>query len=52
MSHAVEYLFASNVTIADQAARKQGWRPCGRADCRLRLIASAISYPPNSDEVF
>jgi hypothetical protein len=46
MSHAVEYLFASNVTIADQAARKQGWRPCGRADCRL------ISYPPNSDEVF
>ena len=25
-----EYLFASSVTIADQAARKQGWRPNGR----------------------
>ena len=32
MSGSVEYLFASNVTIADQAARKQGWRPRGRAD--------------------
>jgi hypothetical protein len=27
MSHAVEYLFAATVTIADQAARKQGGRP-------------------------
>jgi hypothetical protein len=32
MSNAVEYLFAPNVTIANQAARKQGWRPRGRAD--------------------
>jgi hypothetical protein len=32
MSNRVEYLFASTVTIADQAARKQGWRPRGRAD--------------------
>ena len=32
MSNAVEYLFAATVSIADQAARKQGWRPCGRAD--------------------
>jgi hypothetical protein len=27
----IEYLFAASVTIADQAARKQGWRPSGRA---------------------
>ena len=28
----IEYLFAVSVTVADQAARKQGWRPNGRAD--------------------
>ena len=27
----MEYLFAATVAVADQAARKQGWRPCGRA---------------------
>jgi hypothetical protein len=27
----IEYLFAASVTIADQAARKKGWRPAGRA---------------------
>jgi hypothetical protein len=32
MSNAVEYLFASAGDVADQAARKQGWRPRGRAD--------------------
>jgi hypothetical protein len=32
MSGSVEYLFAPSVTIADQAARKQGWLPRGRAD--------------------
>jgi hypothetical protein len=26
----VEYLFASSITIADRAARNQGWRPHGR----------------------
>lgn len=26
----VEYLFAANLTVAGQAARKQGWRPRGR----------------------
>jgi hypothetical protein len=31
MSSPVEYLFAAAFTVADQAARKQGWRPCGRA---------------------
>jgi hypothetical protein len=30
MSNPVEYLFAASFTVADQAARKQGWRPCGR----------------------
>lgn len=30
MSIRVEYLFAAALTIADQAARKQGWRPSGR----------------------
>jgi hypothetical protein len=29
MGGSVEYLFAPSVTIADQAARKQGWRPRG-----------------------
>jgi hypothetical protein len=27
----IEYLFAVSITIADQAARKKGWRPSGRA---------------------
>jgi hypothetical protein len=27
----VEYLFATALTVADQAARKQGWRPSSRA---------------------
>jgi hypothetical protein len=27
----IEYLFAVSVTIADQAARKKGWRPASRA---------------------
>ena len=31
MSSVVEYLFAASVTVADQAARKNGWRPSGRA---------------------
>jgi hypothetical protein len=32
MRSPVEYLFASHITVADQAARKQGWLPRGRAD--------------------
>jgi hypothetical protein len=32
MSSPVEYLFAAAVSIADQAARRQGWRPSGRAE--------------------
>jgi hypothetical protein len=32
MINQVEYLFAATVTLADQAARKQGWQPRGRAD--------------------
>jgi hypothetical protein len=31
MSSTVEYLFAASLTVADQAARKKGWRPSGRA---------------------
>ena len=31
MSSQCEYLFAAAIAIADQAARKQGRRPCGRA---------------------
>ena len=31
MSTPVEYLFAAAFAVADQAARKQGWRPSGRA---------------------
>jgi hypothetical protein len=31
MSSSVEYLFAAAFSVADHAARKQGWRPCGRA---------------------
>ena len=27
----IEYLFATSVTVADQAARKKGWSPAGRA---------------------
>jgi hypothetical protein len=27
----VEYLFAASITVADRAARKQGWHPHGRA---------------------
>ena len=30
MGAQVEYLFAASVMIADQAARRQGWRPRGR----------------------
>ena len=30
VSNAVEYLFAAALSVADQAARKQGWRPSGR----------------------
>ena len=30
MSSQVEYLFAISLTVADQAACKQGWRPYGR----------------------
>jgi len=32
MSESVEYLFAPSVSIADQAARKHGWRPRGRTE--------------------
>ena len=28
----IEYLFAASISVADQAARKKGWRPNGRAD--------------------
>jgi hypothetical protein len=31
MSTQVEYLFASAIGAADQAARKQGWQPYGRS---------------------
>jgi hypothetical protein len=31
MSNAAEYLFAVSLTVADQAARKLGWRANGRA---------------------
>ena len=31
MRGSVEYLFAASFSVGDQAARKQGWRPCGRA---------------------
>jgi len=31
MSTAVEYLFATNLHIADRAARKRGWRAHGRS---------------------
>jgi len=30
MSIQFEYLFATSITVADQAARKKGWRSCGR----------------------
>src|SRR5262245_59921858 len=30
MSVSVEYLFAASISLADQAARKQGWFPHGR----------------------
>ena len=30
MSNSAEYLFASSITLADQAARKQGWHAHGR----------------------
>jgi hypothetical protein len=30
MSSQVEYLFAVSLSVADQAARKQGWQPNGR----------------------
>jgi hypothetical protein len=29
MSVPVEYLFAASISLADQAARKQGWHPLG-----------------------
>jgi hypothetical protein len=32
MSRPVEYLFAAALTIADQAARRQGWQPRDRAE--------------------
>lgn len=32
MSNPVEFLFAATVTVADKAARAQGWRSRGRAD--------------------
>lgn len=32
MSALVEYVFASDIAMADRAVRKQGWRPVGRAD--------------------
>jgi len=30
MGNSIEYLFASSITLADQAARKQGWHAYGR----------------------
>jgi hypothetical protein len=30
MTVPVEYLFAASITLADQAARRQGWHPHGR----------------------
>ena len=30
MSNAIEYLFAASISLADQAARRQGWQPHGR----------------------
>ena len=38
MSSPVEYLFASAIAVADNAARKQGWRPCGRAAWIMRPL--------------
>lgn len=31
MSTRVEYVYAASLTIAEDAARKSGWRPSGRA---------------------
>jgi hypothetical protein len=31
MESSVEYLFAANIRIADEAARRQGWRVHGRS---------------------
>ena len=31
MSSSVEYLFVAALSVADQAARKKGWRQSGRA---------------------
>jgi hypothetical protein len=31
MSSSVEYLFATALSVAGQAARKRGWRLCARA---------------------
>jgi hypothetical protein len=31
MSVSVEYLFAATISLADQAARKRGWRPSARS---------------------
>ena len=38
MSFPAEYLFAPALAIADQAARKQGWRQCGRAARIMRPL--------------
>lgn len=31
MSAPAEFLFAASLSLADQIARKWGWRPCARA---------------------
>ena len=55
MSGAVEYLFAASFYDADQAARKLGWRPSGRATwhkadgtlvCFICLEEQLTAVPP------
>ena len=49
----IEYLFASSVTIADQAARKKGWRPAGRASSlKSTARACALSALRNNSPPF
>jgi hypothetical protein len=55
-----EYLFAASVTVADQAARKQGWRPNGRADwhktdgtaVHFICLAEQLAVVPNGATVY
>ena len=50
MSNPVEYLFAVSLAVADQAARKKGWRPASRASW-LKADGTTVLFIPFEEQL-